>query len=170
MMKKTTELMAALALALSAGIAAAAVEVRFVEPEKYSDAGDFAGYRDREQTLKDIQAHFRELGDKLLPGKDLLIEVTDVDLAGSVEPVGRRMEMLRILRSTGRPAMELRYVLREGGKEIGSGTARLSDMSYLESSNRYSSSDPIRYEKKMMDAWFRSEFTVDGQTVSKNGR
>eukprot|EP01137_Pigoraptor_chileana_P019038 Opistho-2@79491 len=92
MMKKTTELMAALALALSAGIAAAAVEVRFVEPEKYSDAGDFAGYRDREQTLKDIQAHFRELGDKLLPGKDLLIEVTDVDLAGSVEPVGRRME------------------------------------------------------------------------------
>ena len=149
MMKKTTKLMAALALALSAGIAAAAVEVRFVEPEKYSDAGDFAGYRDREQTLKGIQAHFRELGDKLLPGKDPHRSPRSADPC---------------------PAMELRYVLREGGKEIGSGTARLSDMSYLESSNRYSSSDPIRYEKKMMDAWFRSEFTVDGQTVSKNGR
>lgn len=169
MRKKTPRLLAALALTLTATWASAAVEVRFVEPDKYSDIGDFAGYRDREEVLKEIQAHFRVLGDKLLPGKDLLIEVTDIDLAGNVEPVGRRMEMLRIMRSTGRPAMELRYTLSEGGKEIRQGKARMSDLNYLDSSNRYSSSDPIRYEKKMMDDWFRKEFAADGLKPGRDG-
>ena len=168
-MSKFTKLTAALALVLGCSLASAAVEVRFVEPDKYSDVSDFAGVRDRDLVLKDIQAHFRELGDKQLPGKDLLIEVTDIDLAGQVEPFGRRMDMLRVLRSSGRPAIELRYVLSEGGKELRQGKARLSDLGYLDRMNRYSSGDLIRYEKRMMDDWFRQEFGSEERRLGRAG-
>lgn len=167
---KHTPLILGLALACGAGAASATVEVRFVEPAKYSDVRNNFGFDRSEDVLKDIQQHFRELGDKELPGKDLLIEVTDVDLAGSIEPVGRNMEMLRVMRSTGRPAIRLRYVLRENGRDLRSAEVRLSDLSYQDGMNRYSSSDPIRYEKRMMDDWFRREFLADVQTVGKLGR
>lgn len=154
-------------LALSAGPASAAVEVRFVGVEKYSDVGEFEHLRSRDEALHAIKAHLTALGDKYLPGKEFVVEVTDVDLAGAVEPVGRRMEMLRVLRSTGRPAMELRYVLRESGREVRSGQARLSDLAYQHGFNRYSESDPMRYEKRMIDEWFGAEFLPAGQRVGR---
>jgi hypothetical protein len=170
MMNKILTLAAALGLTLSCAAASATVEVRFVEPDKYSDAGDRWGHNDREQVLKSIQAHLRQLGDKRLAGKDLVIEITDVDLAGELEPVGRYREMLRVLRGTGRPAMELRYVLREDGKDLRQGNARLSDLSYLDGFNRYAPSDPIRYEKRMIDEWFSSEFAPVPQKVGQARR
>lgn len=161
---------AALSLAIAAGGASAAVEVRFVGADNYSDVGQFEHLRNRDEALDAIKAHLVALGSHYLPGKDLVIEVTDVDLAGVVEPVGRRMEMLRVLRPTGRPAIELRFVVREGGREVRSGQARLSDMSYQFGFNRYSDHDPLRYEKRMIDQWFGDEFLPAGQRVGKVGR
>ena len=38
---------------------------------------------------------------------------------------------------------------------IASGEERLRDMMYLDGrSNRYSTGDPLRYEKQMIDEWF----------------
>src|SRR6218665_2408382 len=58
---------AATALAFAATVSCAGVEVRFVEPDKYVDVRDFAGYRDQQRVLDEIQAHFQALGDTQLP-------------------------------------------------------------------------------------------------------
>ena len=145
------------ALSLAAGSCWAAVEVRFLEPEKFADLREVG--RDREQVLKGLSDHLHALGDKQLPGKDLLIEVTDIDLAGEVEPYGRPMQQVRVLRSVTRPAISLHYVLSEGGQELRRGEARLSDLAYLGRFNRYFEGDDIRYEKRMLDDWFKQEFS-----------
>lgn len=169
MARKITKLGAALALALVAGVASATVEVRFVEPDKYSDMRDFSGYRDQQRLMKEIQAHFQTLGDRqLAPGRNLQIDITDINLAGEVEPIGRRMEMLRVMRPVGWPSMQVRYTLTDAnGKTLSSGEARLADLSYMEGLNRYPSGDPLRYEKRMMDKWFQSEFATEERKVTE---
>jgi len=144
---------------LFASLAHAHVEVRFLESQKFSDVG--RSTVDRERVLQDVQTHLRALGDRLLPGRDLVIEVSDVNLAGELEPHGRSMEMLRVMRNVTIPSMELRYTLSEGGKELRSAKVRLQDMGYLDSFNRVDGNDSLRYEKKMMDDWFAKEFAAE---------
>src|SRR6478609_4583647 len=145
LMNKSTQLMLSLSLGLGcATLAAAAVEVRFVDPDQFVDIGDVA--RDRQQTLQLIEGHLKARANKLLPGKDLSIEVTNIDLAGELWPVGLRMEMIRLARPVGRPMIALRYVLSQDGRELRSGESRMMDLDYLHGINRYVDNDPIRYE------------------------
>lgn len=159
----------AVALGISSlwiGVASATVTVKFITPEQFADVRD-SGFA-RGETLAGIEAHLQTLAaaqfasaaSSSASGKDLLIEVTDVDRAGELEPWGRDMREVRVLRTVGRPAITLRYVLSEGGHELRRGEARLSDLSYLNRFNRYPSGDPIRFEKRMLDEWFNKEFVV----------
>ena len=143
-------------LALGTAAAVAAVEVRFITPEKFTDMRDAGS--SREELLKDLQAHVQQLGDKHLPGKDLLIEVIDIDRAGAIEPASRLMNDIRIMRSVTRPGISLRYVVSVGARELRRGEAQISDLAYLERSNRYPAGDSLRYEKRMLDDWFKKEF------------
>ena len=109
--------------------------------------------------LKDIEAHLVEQAAKRLPGKDVRINVTDVDLAGEVEPFGRRMEWLRVMRTVTLPSIAFNYEVREGGKVVQQGEVKLRDMNYQDGFNNYFSSDSLRYEKHMIDRWFKDEFS-----------
>lgn len=148
------------ALALAAGSSAwAGVQVTFDNPDDYSDV-PFSS-RDREQVLAGLENHFTWLGKSLPPGQDLRIEITDVDLAGREDPARRGAFDVRVM--TGRadwPRLRLRYTLEQHGKVIASGNAYLSDMSYLQHINRYSRNDALRYEKRMIDDWFKNTFGV----------
>lgn len=140
-------------LAASAGAASAAVNVSYVHPEKFYDL-PFATW-ERDEMLGQITDHFTELGKALPPGQDLRIEVLDFDPAGRIIPNVRAGRDLRVL--TGRadwPRMELRYAIEQNGQVIKSGEAKLSDMNYQNSSLRMSDTEPLRYEKKMIDDWF----------------
>jgi hypothetical protein len=98
----------------------------------------------------------------------LKIEVTDVDLAGREDPMRRGAMEVRVMDGrTDWPRMRLRYQLEQNGKVIASGNAALSDMSYLQRINRYSSNDALRYEKKMIDEWFEDTFGIKPQGRSK---
>ena len=151
------------ALALAAGSSAwAGVQVTFDKPDDYSDV-PFSS-RDREQVLAGLGNHFTWLGKSLPPGQDLRIEITDVDLAGREDPARRGAFDVRVM--TGRadwPRLRLRYTLEQHGKVIASGNAYLSDMSYLQHINRYSRNDALRYEKRMIDDWFKNTFGVTPQ-------
>lgn len=140
-------------LALSAGAASAAVNVTYVHPEKFYDL-PFATW-ERDEMLGQITDYFKELGKALPAGQDLRIEVTDFDPAGRLIPNARAGRDLRVL--TGRadwPRMELRYAIEQNGQVIKSGEAKLADMNYQQSSISISDSEPLRYEKKMIDDWF----------------
>lgn len=147
----------ALALLSLAAAAQADVQVNFVNPEKFTDIKDNNGFKNME-VLKDIEAYLVEQAGKRLPGRDVRIDVTDVDLAGEVEPFGRRMQWLRVMRAATSPSIELRYEVREGGKVVQQGQTRLGDMNYQDGFNSFSGSDPLRYEKRMLDRWMKQEF------------
>ena len=54
------------------------------------------------------------------------------------------------------PQMHLRYTLESQGKVLQSGDERLTNLSYMDRVSSYSSSnDPLRYEKQMIDDWFK---------------
>lgn len=149
-------LLSLLACLAGAGTARADVAVTYVKPEEFSDV-PFSP-RDREQLLKDLSGHFAKIGQKLPAGQMLKIDVLDVDLAGRTYPRAYAPNDLRILRGGADwPHMHLRYTLEQDGKVLRSGDAQLSNMMYQERMNRYGTSDPLRYEKQMMDDWFEQE-------------
>jgi hypothetical protein len=135
---------------LSAGAAMAAVDVKYIEPDKFSDV-PFIRW-EREQALGDITAHFDKLGKALPPGQEVTIEVLDIDLAGRESPT----EHIRVLRGGADwPRMHLRYTLTQGGQVLRSGDAQLSDISYHDHINNYASDERLHYEKQMIDAWWQ---------------
>lgn len=136
-----------------------AVTVHYDKPDQFADIS--FDPRKREDALLQLTRHFEKLGTSLAPGQSLTIDVTDVDLAGREDPRLRGISDIRILNGgVDWPRMTLHYVLEQDGKVLRSGDAKLSDMSYLNRLNRYSSSEPLRYEKLMMDEWFDKTFGV----------
>jgi len=90
------------------------------------------------------------------------IEITDIDRAGRYEPgLGSRMDSIRIMRNIDSPSMRLslrRY--DASGQLVDEGERKLRDMMYLNNVNVLSNTDPLRYEKRMIDDWARREFRV----------
>jgi hypothetical protein len=135
---------------VSAGAATAAVDVKYIEPEKFADV-PFVRWQ-REQALDDIAAHFNKLGKALPPGQDVSIEVLDIDMAGRESP----NEHIRVLRGGADwPRMHLRYTLTRDGQVLRSGEAQLSDISYHDHISNYASDERLHYEKQMIDEWWQ---------------
>ncbi len=167
-MKRQTRFWIAAALLLAAAGAASAggVTVKYQDPDKFTDVPFWE--QDRDQVLKELTTHFESLARQLPANQQLSITVTDIDLAGRVEPRRRSLHDLRILRGGADwPMMELNYTLEQDGKVIASGTDRLSNMMYLERLNRYAGGDSLRYEKPMVDEWFKKNFGAPTQLSSK---
>ena len=146
-------------VALLSSAAQADVQVNFVRPESFSDTKDNNGFR-RPEVLKDLQAHLVAQFEKQLPGRDVRIDVSDVDLAGEVEPFVWRGQWLRVMRTVTSPALELSYEVREGGRVVQQGKTHIRDMNYQDGFNAYSSGDTLRYEKRMIDRWIQREFAT----------
>ncbi len=144
---------AAATMTLSFG-AHAAVSVTFTKSDQYADMPFTQSGKD--EVLNSLRNHFEKLGAKLPAGHDLKIDVIDVDLAGTIEPARANTNAdFRILRGGADwPMIKLKYVVEENGKVAKSGEARISDLNYLRGMNRYSTNEPLRYEKAMLDDWF----------------
>lgn len=148
---------------LSAGGASAAVTTAFSHPENFRDL-PYDSY-DRDQVLRGLADHFAYLGKDLPHGQDLRLEVVDLDMAGYIRPNFRGRQDIRILRGGADwPTMVVRYSLESNGQVIASGEDRLTDMGYLQHLNRYSDGDPLRYEKRMIDDWFKAKFPKRGRS------
>lgn len=147
----------ALLAAAAAAHAGGTVNVNFVEPDTYYDSGN--GQFDKPVNLKVIEHFLQELGQRYLPdGQVLSIDVLNVDLAGYVRPT--RKGDVRIVRGKADwPSFQLRYTLSAGGQSIKSGEERVADLNYTGHIASYGARDPLRYEKQMLDAWFRERFT-----------
>jgi len=139
---------------LSAGSAVAGATVTYASPDNFTDM-PFPNW-ERERVLKELSAHFDKLATRLPPGQDLKVEILDVNLAGELRPNFRGGQDLRILKGGADwPHMHLRYTIEQDGKVIKSGDEQLSDMNYLSQNSRAYNGDLLRYEKKMLDDWFK---------------
>ena len=154
MLKRTLLAIAALAAVPSY----ATVDVSFVSPEKYTDASNERWEMD--SNLKSLAEHMRKAGERYIaPNETLRIEVLDVDLAGWSRWAGSSPNKVRVARGGADfPQMKFRYTL-ESSRGNRSGEADLRDLGYQNSGLRSrAASEPMYYEKRMIDEWFKSTF------------
>ncbi len=146
-------------LLVSASAASAAATVTFAQPDRFSDV-PFTSW-ERERILKDLSEHFDKLAARLPAGQELSVEVLDVDLAGQTWPTRMSGRDIRIMNGRADwPSIKLRYTVTQGGQVVRSGEENIRNMSYMQGSNRYYSNDALRYEKKMLDDWFRERLAT----------
>ena len=141
---------------LSAGSASAGVVVTYSHPENFQDM-PFA-QSDRERVLKELTEHFARLGKRLPADQELRVEVLDFDMAGRILPRASGQQDIRIVKDGADwPTMLVRYQLLSNGQVLSSGEDRLKDMNYIYTDriNRYGDGDLLRYEKRMIDDWFK---------------
>ena len=142
-----------LGIVLWAAPANAAVSVSFVHPERYADA-KINGV----PVLSALKTYLQQLGARYLGrGYDLKIAVLDLNLAGR-DVSDRGPFSLRVMGGATWPKIRVSYVLSQNRRVIASNEELISDQFYLAQPGSVSSSDPLRYEKAMLDDWFRSRF------------
>ncbi len=140
---------------------AAPVQVTFTNPEKFLDASPHRyGAKERDATLQKLARHMEGQGARYLkPGQVLKIEVLNVDLAGRVEWWHPNANDLRIMRDIDSPSMKVRYSLEENGVVAASAEEWIADRMYLMGASVLGgSSDSLKYEKAMLNDWFRHRF------------
>jgi hypothetical protein len=135
----------------------AAVAVTYSDPDRMTDAGD--RNNDPRKVMLALEEHLKKLGERYLPpSANLNIEVLDLDRAG--RPRMNLPSEIRIM--TGKadfPCIELRYTLEVDGKAAQSKKERVCDNDYLRPLGaRGDEHDPLVYEKRMLDEWFRQRF------------
>lgn len=141
-------------------MAAGPVEVTFVDPAKFSDAGSPGRIRDANLTA--LEAHVQQLAAKYLtPGQTLKLEILDVDLAGNERPWRGAGGDVRVLRGRADwPRLTLRYSLRGAGLAGVDATESISDLNYLGRTASHNSSEPLAHEKRLLEDWFQTRLVV----------
>ena len=132
--------------------------VSFMHPERFTDASLDGGHGlELEQpALTGIARYLESLGGRYLGShQSLVIEVTNVDLAGQFEPWRKLDYDVRVMRDIYPPRIALRYKLTEDGQLMAAGEAKIVDINYLANPSVRLVQDPLRYEKAMLSDWFR---------------
>jgi len=63
-----------------------------------------------------------------------------------------------VMRDIYPPRVSLTYTLKDAqGQVIGQGERKLQDTGYLHNIGRQSDTDPLRYEKRLLDDWIRRD-------------
>jgi hypothetical protein len=148
-------------LMLASASAAGEVQVRFVEPERFTDAHLDTHYGTDIRVLQIIEQHLQGLASRCL-GSDqkLEIQVLDVDLAGRQEWWHRAGAYdLRVMREITWPRIDIAYILRREKVGVVEARERISDMNYLwNSAYVRGDSVPLPYERIMLTNWFERTF------------
>jgi hypothetical protein len=168
-MKKPLILLVVLGLAACAALRAAdaapapLVEVVYDHPEKFTDVrdGDPGTDRGRDEYLRQLKENIEANAGKYIPaGQHLLLHITDVKMAGDFEPWrGPSFSDVRVIRDIYPPRVKLEFKLVDANdKTIKESKREITDMDFLEEINSYFPDDTLRYEKQLLDDWFRNEF------------
>ena len=142
---------------VSAAALAATVEVEFVKPESFSDAGRTYVPKERDDNLEMLKRHIvKQAGSRLADDQTLVIRVTDVDLAGDFPRRG--VNDIRIVREIYPPRIDLDFRLTGAdGKVVKEGKRNLRDNAFMMSTTRYLNDD-LRFEKALLDDWLDEDF------------
>lgn len=150
--------------ALADSPVAKTVVVEFVNPENFTDIRDrqFPSRPEENPHLNNLRKHMEKSAARFVgPGQTLLIKFTDVDLAGDIEPNSNpNLLDTRTVKGVYPPRAKLSYVLSDAqGTVVKSGDADLKDLGF-DAHNGGMSSDPLRFDKRMLDKWLRKEFAA----------
>ena len=146
----------ALLLCTAALGARAAVTVTYGDPDRFTDAGD--RNNDPVKVAQELADRLRKLGDEIAPAADIRIEILDIDRAGRPRmnlPTEERV----VTGKADPPCIDLRYQFAAPGMAEAVSRERVCDRDFLRRLEpRYNEHDPLVYEKRMLDEWFRARF------------
>lgn len=155
--------------AMQAEVQKSNLNFEFVEPDRFTDIRPSNQSRSkyRDHVFESMQMYFAEFADSLPAGQTLIINITDIDLAGDTRsprvPIGSTMFDVRVMEDIYFPRIEFSYMLKdEAGVEIQSGEANVKDMSYLSRASFVRSNrDAFPYERHMLEEWFDDTFKLN---------
>ena len=116
---------------------------------------------------KTLSEYLRKRADLVLPpGQKLDVTFEDIKLAGDFEPWhGPNAQDIRFMKDIYPPRATLRYKVTDAhGATIREGESKLSDLAYLQRTTVADSTDPLRYDKRMLDDWLNKEFVRNNQS------
>ncbi len=152
-------------LLLSPMANAVEVNLQWQEPEKFRDiqAGNLVSQKHYQQrVLDELGKYIRNSANEYLPENHRFdMTVTNVDLAGDVEYFFTRFPTgIRVLRNLYFPSIEFTYELTDGqGTVLKRGQENVQDIGYQYSGVRMVRNAPLGYEKRMINEWFRENFS-----------
>ena len=111
--------------------------------------------------LLQLAKYMRKQADKqLAPGNKLELTIVDIQRAGRYEPWhGLDRQNIRMIRDIYPPRMTVKYRETDAnGAVVAEGERKLTDLAFMVNSGMINDSDPLRYEKRMIDSWLRRDF------------
>jgi len=146
------------------------VTVHYENPENYHDLALSGSDTPSMQAevMKQLEAHLKKLAESYLPkGDKLEVVVQDIDMAGAYEPWRTpNLTRTRFIRDIYRPKFILHYRwLDKDGVVKADKDETVSDLNYLIrlETRKYQDNDPLRYEKTLLDRWFKETFSAAGK-------
>ncbi|KGQ18114.1 Membrane protein [Lysobacter dokdonensis DS-58] len=139
------------AVSVSWGDPAQFAELRYSQNRRLAAQGDW---------VVELADYMQERLAKAVPaGERVDVEILDIQRAGEYEWLRSQTDDVRVLRDVYPPRMTLQFSRKDAdGNVISEGERKISDLAYLQSPPPFSSSDSLRYEKRMIDSWIRREF------------
>ena len=139
------------------------VDVSWTDPAQFTEIRHSSNRREarRGDWVRELAGYLRErAGDRLQDGQRLEVTITDITRAGSYEPWrGIGADSIRFMRDVYPPRIDLDFrLVGADGEVLAQGTRKLSDIAYLQRGSPLNDSDPLRYEKRLIDDWLRKEF------------
>jgi hypothetical protein len=139
------------------------VKVTWTDPEQFTELRYERHFQQpRPETwLVEFQKTLVRRGDHVLqPGQHLEVTITDVKLAGRVEPWhGGGASEVRVVKSIYPPQIKLSFNLTDkDGRVLDSGERTLRDTAFLSRGTHANGSDTYRFEKRMLKEWVDKEF------------
>jgi hypothetical protein len=139
-----------------------AVAVRWDDPAAFSE---IRGSNNRWEARRgnwvyQIADYLRTRAEKrLAPGERLDVAIHDIRRAGNYEPWrGPNANDIRYVRDIYPPRIALSFTLSDAqGKVIAQGDRKLTDLAFTSNTSTITNSDPLRYEKRLLDDWLRNE-------------
>lgn len=145
------------------------IEIVWENPEKFTDtrSANMSASKHREHIFEQLEAHMVKLSDTLPDGQVLRVKVTNLDLAGRVEP-GRftglvnTMDDIRIIREIDIPRITFSYELFSAeGELLKEENVKLKDMNFMRGPSFRPKDAPFAYEKRMLTEWFEDNLSTD---------
>ena len=139
------------------------VSVAWADPASFTE---LRPSRDRYESgrgrwLTDLAQYMRKRAEAQLPaGERLQLTIVDVDRAGDFEPWrSLNQQDVRIIRDIYPPRMTVQYKRFDAsGAVVAEGERKITDQAFLINATPLNDTDPLRYEKRMIDGWLRREF------------
>ncbi|HQY82936.1 MAG: DUF3016 domain-containing protein [Thermomonas sp.] len=141
------------------------VSVRWNDPATFAELRNSHNHYEaaRGRWLTDLAEYLRKRAEpRLGSGERLELTIVDVDRAGDYEPwLGPNYQDTRIVRDIYPPRMTVQFRhLGADGRVIAEGERKLTDPAFLIGATPIDSSDPLRFEKRMIDSWLRRELVT----------